>query len=532
MRTVRILLLGTTTAAVLAGLVVLRFQAVRAQTPKIVWIDALCGANPVNRNLHDRLNALAGRRNWETRPSGAGCEWATGDQRADAVDRALTGNAQTIGGHIRANSRDATLVVLTNSMVAARLGDLRPGVVNPRLITRELYLFSTDPDVLCRQTSKLRVGYLGVARRAEIVNTIARENTRRAVSDIDAREFPTPSSLADLLGASAGGLEIVALVTDDLGGAYDTFKRQVVDRRPGAIKAVSRCTTTAEQGPPRIERSLDGSVSYLTIGTPPSASATAGSTAPVPLVALLRPGEEPEMAPQKGWFARATDSVSRRVQAAGVRPSDFRDFPVVLAIGPQAAELAADPELKQTLSHGYFEGMFDSFTAGLSPCRGRADALFGLYLINSYLEDRGSVEKGCALEAYYELVSPTEDKRPPTLKKNIDILKADSGLAACLNRNPPAPAAALVCKPDEKRKIATRDYPHYAYYELGLEALEAARSQAGPTREQLLQKAETCLRLALAAQPQPTCKQFTQGLFTKPYEPSLPLGAVSLKSGK
>jgi hypothetical protein len=231
-----------------------------------------------------------------------------------------------------------------------------------------------------------------------------------------------------------------------------------------------------------------------------------------------------------------TESVSRTVETAGssVRASDFKDFPVVLALGPSAADLAGDRALKQALSHSYFEGMFDSLTAGLSPCKEQADALFGLYLINSYLEDRGSVEKGCALRAYYELVSPPDDKRPPTLRKNIEMLKAEPGLAACLTRNPPpVPPAAVACLPDIKRVNATRDYgSHYAYYELGLKSIEAARGQAGFAREQSLRKAETCLRRALELEPQRKCGQFSQGLFYEPYEPSLPLGVVRLKGGK
>ena len=537
MKYARILMIATATAAALAGLATLRLPAMRAQEPKTVLIDALCGANPVNRNLHDRLTALAGTRGWDSPPAGMGCEWATGNQRADVVDRELAKNAQTIGEVIRRYPGD-TLVILINSMLAARLGDLRPGVVNPRLVTRELYLFATNPDMLCGQTSKLRVGWVrGTARRAEIVNTIAHENTRRAVSDIQATDFPVPRDFAELLGASSGGLDIVAFVHDDFGGAYELFKEQVLDKRSGAVRPVSPCTN-AEQGPPRLEKTLDGSVSYLTVATPPSSPAAARPTPapPVPLVALLRPGQEPAFTPQKSWFARMTESVSRTVETAGsnVRVSDFKDFPVVLAIGPSAANRAGNPELKQALSHSYFEGMFDSLTAGLSPCKAQADALFGLYLINSYLEDRGSVEKGCALQAYYELVSPPEDKRTPTVRKNIELLNADRRLANCLSRNPP-PAApvAVACVPDVKRVNATRDYgPHYAYYELGLKSIEAARSQAGSAREQSLRKAETCLRRALELQPQRKCGQFSQGLFYEPYEPSLPLGVVRLKGGK
>jgi len=225
------------------------------------------------------------------------------------------------------NPRDTTLVILANSMVAARLGDLRPGVINARLVTRELYLFSTDPDVLCRQTSRLRVGYVrGTARRAEIVNTLAHENPRRVVSAIEATDFPVPGDMANLLGTN-GSLEIAALVADDLGGSYDAFKEQVLDRRPGAIKPVARCTAAGDQGPPRLEKTLDGSVSYLTIATPPAAPG------PAPLVALLRPGQEPGVAPEKTWFVRWTESLFPTVQTADseVRASDFKDFPVVLA---------------------------------------------------------------------------------------------------------------------------------------------------------------------------------------------------------
>ena len=529
------LLIVAAVPAALAVFLALHLPSMRAQTMKIVWMDALCGANPVNRNLHDRLNTLAGARRWESQAATTGCEWATDDLRADALDRELTRNADAIGSVIRANPRDTTLVILANSMVAARLGDLRPGVINARLVTRELYLFSTDPDVLCRQTSRLRVGYVrGTARRAEIVNTLAHENPRRVVSAIDATDFTAPGDMTNLLGPN-GSLEIAALVADDLGGSYDTFKQQVLDPRGDAIKSVARCTAAGDQGPPRLEKSLDGSVSYLTIAAPPAAPA------PAPLVALLRPGQEPGVAPQKTWFVRWTESLFPTVQTADseVRASDFKDFPVVLAVGASASELAADRDLKQALSHSYFEGMFDSLTAGLNPCKERSDTLFGLYLLNSYLDDRSSVEKGCALEAYYELVSTTP-RRPATAQKNRDILKTDPGLSACLSRNPPpaplsatGPAAAVACEPTEKEFLEARDYgQHYAYYRLGLKVIAASRNQSGPAREQSLRRAETCLRRALQLQPERTCSKFSQGLFVVPYEPSLPLGAARLKGGK
>ncbi|MGH9308764.1 MAG: hypothetical protein ACRD1U_05280 [Vicinamibacterales bacterium] len=510
-----------------------RAPRMHAQAGAVLWIDALCGSDPVSRHLHQRMNDLARARQWETRTAPGGCEWVTDTLAAAARERALERNAQAIAAAIGTPSGGRTVVVLTNSMVAARLGDLRPAVLNPRLVARDMYLFAADPKLLCDRTRPIKVGYLrGTARRVEIVGTLSAD-TGRLPSQIDAREVDM-DDFAALLGDSSGGLDVAALVSDDIGGIYEEFKAEVMGRN-AAVKPVSLCQPPDKSV--RLEKRLDGSVSYLKVAMPPDSSIASGS-----LVALMRPGQEPTVVPPRGWFARWTESLFATGVAAGqpVKPSDFADFPVLLAAGPGERALAEDQALQQVLSHCYFEGMYDALAGGLNPCRERADMLFGVYLLSSYLEDTTSAYKGCALQAYYELMSSTS-RRPGTARKNVDLLKARPALAACLNNaaspasaaqpSPAAPRAA--CDPSDKSKLEARDYgPHYAYYREGMSAIATALAASGPAREQTLRMAESCLIRALEMSQERTCDKFSQGLFVVPYEPSLPLGIVHLKGGK
>jgi hypothetical protein len=183
--------------------------------------------------------------------------------------------------------------------------------------------------------------------------------------------------------------------------------------------------------------------------------------------------------------------------------------------------------------------MFDALTGGLNPCRERSEMLFGVYLLGSYLDDTGSTHKGCALQAYYELVSTMPGRAGrATAARNANLLR--SRLDGCLARtgpvSPTAPSAAAAepatCSPTDKDKYEARDYgPHYAYYRTGLNAIAEALAGAPAARPQSLRVAESCLIRALELSATRTCDKFSQGLFVVPYEPSLPLGVIRLKGG-
>jgi hypothetical protein len=177
-----VVFLGLVSAAAGAGAL-----RTHAQAGRVVWVDALCGSDPVSRHLHERMNELARTRAWETRAVAAGCEWVADSVPAAVRERALERNAQAVSAAIGPPATDRTVVVLTNSMVAARLGELRPAVLNPRLVARDMYLFAADPQVLCDRSRPLRVGYLrGTARRVEVAGTLAAD-TGRLPSQVDAR---------------------------------------------------------------------------------------------------------------------------------------------------------------------------------------------------------------------------------------------------------------------------------------------------------------------------------------------------------
>ncbi len=515
-----------------------------AQAQRIIWLNALCSFDAVGRHLHERLNQLATARQWQSQVISRGCEWTSDNQQPAARDAALQREAEQISAAVRARPDGATVVVLASSMVAARLGELRPAVLNPRLVARQVYLFATDPKVLCSGTPPtIRVGYLrNTARRVEIVSTLAFES-KRPTSQIDAREVNGFEDFFALLGADgAKGLHVAALVADDIGGTYEEFKRDVIDPRNGVVKPVSLCQAPDTSSPPRLERRLDGSVSYLRVVAAPDAS----KTPELSLIALLRPGQGPLVVQQKGWWAWLTEPASKTVTAQDrqVRQSDFRDFPVLLAAGPSERALAEDPALKQLLSHCYFEGMYDAMAGGLSPCTERSDMLFGVYLLSAYLEDSNSAYKGCALQGYYELMSSRKrHSATATAKKNAEILTLKPALAACLSRPTPSAApltavvsarsaiAATACTPSDKAKHEARDYgPHYAYYRQGMEDIGRALQISGPGREQSLRLAENCLLQAVERSRQRSCGRFTQGLFVDAYEPSLPLGMIRMKS--
>jgi len=500
------------------------------------WIDALCGPDPVSRYLHERLDAFARERQWTRSPIAGGCQWIEITSSAEGREAALTRSVRQLGDAIRTVPPGATALVLANSTVAARLGDLRPTVLNARLITRDVYLYAADPDILCRPSGRLRVGYLrGTARRAEIASTLAFE-TKRPISDIDAREVNALSEFQELLGeGSDRGLDLAAVVAGDFGGTLAEFQEDVVDARNGAIVPVSLCGASQQFG--RLEPRLDGNVSYLRVTRPPQGAGAADLS----VVALVRPGQAPETVERPGLWTRWTQAVFGTVQASGdrIEPSDFPDFPVLLAVGPGDSALADDAALRQVLSHCYFEGMFDALTEGLNPCRERSEMLFGVYLLGSYLGDTESTFKGCALQAYYELVSTMPGRAGrATAARNADLLR--SRLDGCLARTGPvSPAASPVaagdpaaCSPTDKDKYEARDYgPHYAYYRTGLNAIAEALAGAPAARQQSLRVAESCLIRALELSTTRTCDRFSQGLFVVPYEPSLPLGVIRLKGG-